>query len=168
MLKGWTLIRFLVRVPNCFLQNLEQKSHSYIIFHMGGEGMDYQKIEDKLAQLIRMVGSIQKDQQEMKQEIREMKQEICEMKQEIQGIKQEQSEMKQEIQTIKGEQQSMKEDLQEIRGLTQRVEELDAKEERRHREVLKRFKSIEIDQDFIWEKTSQNERDIANIKKQLA
>ncbi|MCZ6901684.1 MAG: hypothetical protein O7C62_02925 [Rickettsia endosymbiont of Ixodes persulcatus] len=105
--------------------------------------MNVDKIENMLSQIIRMVGNIQSEQQEMKQD--------------IQGMKQEQREMRQELQEMKQVQQDMQGKLQE----------LEAKGEERHQEVLVRFKALENDQDFIWEKTARNERDIGNIKRQL-
>ena len=49
-----------------------------------------------------------------------------------------------------------------------KLQELELKGEERHQEVLDRFKALEIDQNFIWEKTVRNEREIANIKGQLS
>ena len=98
--------------------------------------MDVDKIENMLSQLIRMVGSIQSEQQEMKQELQGIKQELQGVKQELVGVKQDQQEI-------------------EVKG------------EERHQEVLDRFKALENDQDFIWEKTARNEREIGNIKRQL-
>ncbi|WP_163142405.1 hypothetical protein [Bacillus sp. 22-7] len=51
--------------------------------------MNEAKMENMLAQLIKMVGSLQSDMQEMKKEQQEMKQEQQGMKQEQQGMKQE-------------------------------------------------------------------------------
>ena len=48
-----------------------------------------------------------------------------------------------------------------------KLHDIEAKGEERHQEVLGRFKALEIDQDFIWEKTVRNEREIGNIKRQL-
>ncbi|MBB2482269.1 hypothetical protein H5P36_19010 [Bacillus sp. APMAM] len=85
--------------------------------------MNGEKIENMLSQLIRMVGSIQSTQQEMKADLKSMKSQI---------------------------------------------ENLEIKQEERHKEILDRFKSLENDQDFIWEKTARNEREIGNIKRQLS
>ena len=84
--------------------------------------MNDDKIENMLSQLIKMVGNIQSEQQEMKQ-------------------------VQQDMQT--------------------KLQDLEAKGEERHKEILDRFKALEIDQDFIWEKTARNEREIGNIKRQL-
>ncbi|EWG09954.1 hypothetical protein [Cytobacillus firmus] len=75
----------------------------------------------------------------------------------MQEVKKEQHEMKREQQEMKTEQQEMKKKLQE----------LETKSDQRHQEVLEHFKILERDQDFIWEKTARNERDIGNIKRQL-
>jgi chromosome segregation ATPase len=102
------------------------------------------KTEEMLSQLINMVGKIISDLQEIKQEQYGMKQEQQEMKQELQGMKQEQQEMKQVL------------------------NELTVRGEERHKEILERFRALENDQDFIWEKTARNEREIGNIKRQLS
>ena len=106
--------------------------------------MNEDKMENMLSQLIRMVGGIQSDLQEIKQEQQEMKQE--------------QQEMKQEQLEMKRVQQDMQSKLQELA----------LKGEERYQEVLARFKALEIDQNFIWEKTVRNEREIATIKGQLS
>ena len=54
--------------------------------------MDVDKIENMLSQLIRMVGSIQSEQQEMKQELQGIKQELQGVKQELVEVKQDQQE----------------------------------------------------------------------------
>ncbi|MEH6988691.1 hypothetical protein [Cytobacillus firmus] len=105
--------------------------------------MNEAKMESMLAQLIKMVGSLQSDMQGMKKEQQEMKIE--------------QQEMKKEQLEMKKEQQAMKEELQK----------LETKSDQRHQEILEHFKILERDQDFIWEKTARNERDIGNIKRQL-
>ncbi|MBY6052558.1 hypothetical protein [Cytobacillus firmus] len=110
-----------------------------------------------LAQLIKMVGSLQSDMQEMKKEQQEMKKEQQEMKKE-------QLELKIEQQGMKYTQQSMQGELKEVQN---KLMELETKSDQRHQEILEHFKILERDQDFIWEKTARNERDIGNIKRQL-
>lgn len=73
-------------------------------------------------------------------------------------MNQEQTGIKKIIEEIKQEQVEIKNELQEF----------ETKGEERHKEVMDRFTSIERDQDFIWEKTARNEREIANIKRQLS
>ncbi|MFE8695243.1 hypothetical protein ACFYKT_02600 [Cytobacillus sp. FJAT-53684] len=92
--------------------------------------MNDEKIENMLAQLVKMVGTIQSDQQEMKQD--------------QQGLR------------------------QELKNMNHRLDTIETKDDERHQEILKRFKALENDQDFIWEKTARNEREIGNIKKQLS
>ncbi|USK54725.1 hypothetical protein LIS82_24825 [Cytobacillus solani] len=127
--------------------------------------MNEEKIESMLSQLITMVGTMHSDQLEMKQDQQEMKQDI-------QGIKQDYQEMKQDMQEMKRDQQEMKQDMQEMKqdqqGLHFKIEKMETKSEERHQEILARFKVLENDQDFIWEKTARNERDLANIKRQLS
>ena len=63
------------------------------------------------------------------------------------------------------QEQPMKRVQQEMQS---KLQELELKGEERHQEVLDRFKALEIDQNFIWEKSVRNEREIANIKGQLS
>lgn len=81
------------------------------------------RIEEMLSQLITMVGSIQAEQREMKQELQETQ---------------------------------------------QNIQKLELKSEERHQEILERFKTLERDQDFIWEKAVRNERELGNLKRQLS
>ncbi|MBP2242249.1 hypothetical protein J2Z40_002823 [Cytobacillus eiseniae] len=92
--------------------------------------MNEEKMDTMLSQLIKMVGNMHSDQQEMKQEMHQMKQDQL--------------------------------------GLQVQLEKMETKSEERHQEILARFKVLEIDQDFVWEKTVRNERDLANIKRQLS
>ena len=127
--------------------------------------MNSERIESLLTQLIQKVGVIQTDMLDMKQEIGGMKQDIFEMKQEIGGMKQEICGLKQEMQEQKQETQGIK---QEIQGIKQTLIEIETKGDARHKEMMERLKKIEIDQDFIWEKTVKNEREISIIKGQLS
>ncbi|USK38771.1 hypothetical protein LIS77_23290 [Cytobacillus firmus] len=112
--------------------------------------MNEAKMESMLVQLIKMVGSLQSDMQELKKEQQEMKKDQLEMKIEQQGMKY--------------TQQSMQGELKEVQN---KLKELETKSDQRHQEILEHFKVLERDQDFIWEKTARNERDIGNIKRQL-
>ena len=85
--------------------------------------MNDDKIENMLLQLIKLVGNIQSEQQEMK---------------------------------------LVQKDMQN------KLQDIETKGEERHKEIVDRFKSLENDQDFIWEKTARNEREIGNIKRQLS
>ena len=51
----------------------------------------------------------------------------------------------------------MKQVQQEMQS---KLQDLELKGEERHQEVLDRFKALENDQNFIWEKTARNEREI--------
>jgi predicted nucleic acid-binding Zn-ribbon protein len=113
--------------------------------------MNEGKIENMLSQLIRMVGNIQSEQQEMKQ-----------VQQDMQGKLQN---MENKLQDMDNKIKDMDIKLQEIDS---KLQGLEAKGEERHQEVIDRFKALEIDQNFIWEKTVRNEREIANIKGQLS
>ena len=91
-----------------------------IYYERGGDRtMNNEKTEEMLSQLIKMVGTVHSDQQEMKQDIVELK---------------------------------------------DKVVEIETKSDIRHKEIIGRFKSLERDQDFIWEKAVRNEREIASLK----
>ena len=112
--------------------------------------MNEDKIESMLSQLIRMVGNIQSEQQEMKQVQQDMQGRLQHMDSQLQGIESKLQDMDSKLQNLDG-----------------KLQDIEAKGEERHQEVLGRFKALEIDQDFIWEKVVQNEREIGNIKRQL-
>jgi len=119
--------------------------------------MSEDKIESMLSQLIRMVGNIQSEQQEMKQVQQDMQGKL-------QGMESKLQDMEGKLQDMDSKLQSMDSKLTDMEGNLQGIK---AKGEERHQEVLGRFKALEIDQDFIWEKTVRNEREIGTIKRQL-
>ena len=123
--------------------------------------MNNEKIEEMLSQLIKMVGTMHSEQQEMKQEFVGIQREIKGISQEQLGLKQEFQDMKYEFQDMKYEFQDMKQDIVELKD---KVDEIETKSDIRHKEIIGRFKSLERDQDFIWEKAVRNEREIASLK----
>ena len=114
------------------------------------------KSEEMLSQLIRMVGTIQPT-------IEGLKSEITEIKADIGGIKSEITEMKSDIGEIKCEQKSIREELQELRY---RQAQFELKSENRHQEVMRAIHSLKADQDYIFQKTIRNEREIEKLKNQ--
>lgn len=96
--------------------------------------MDKDRIEDMLSQLIRMVGSVQSEQTEMKEDISVLKQEMRELNSRVDRL-----EMK--------------------------VDENEINSEKRHVETLKKLRELKIDNEFTWEKTVNNEREIERLKK---
>ncbi|MGM0900665.1 MAG: hypothetical protein ACQEXB_06085 [Bacillota bacterium] len=80
-------------------------------------------------------------------------------------MKREQHEMKQDLQDVKRDVHEIKQDQ---KNMLEKLQELVTNGEERHKEIIARFKAIETDQDFIWEKTAKNEREIAHIKGQLS
>lgn len=80
------------------------------------------------------------------------------------SIQTEQQAMKSDIAEMKSE---IKEVKQQQESIQNRLEKLETISEERHKEILERFESLERDQDFIWEKTARNEREIGNIKRQM-
>jgi len=112
--------------------------------------MSDDKIENMLSQLIKMVGNIQFEQQEMKLVQKDMQNRLQNLEARMQGLETK----------VQGLETRMQ-------GLETRMQGLETKEEEHHKELLARFTSLENDQDFIWEKTARNEREIGNIKRQL-
>jgi rubrerythrin len=72
--------------------------------------------------------------------------------------------------TMKAEQEEMKADLGTVKReqgeLKDTVNILKRDNEHAHKEMLETLKSLESDQDFIWQKAVKNERDIARYVKQ--
>ncbi len=127
-------------------------TYAFDIISEGGERImeeRFNKIEDMLSQLIHMVGTMKAEQEEMKSEITGMKSEITGVKSEITGIKA-------DLGTVKREQGELKDT----------VNILKRDNEHAHKEMLETLKSLESDQDFIWQKAVKNERDIARYVKQ--
>ncbi|THG90164.1 hypothetical protein AJ85_12245 [Alkalihalobacillus alcalophilus ATCC 27647 = CGMCC 1.3604] len=134
-------------------------TYAFDIISEGGERImeeRFNKIEDMLSQLIHMVGTMKAEQEEMKSEITGMKSEITGMKSEITGVKSEITGIKADLGTVKREQGELKDT----------VNILKRDNEHAHKEMLETLKSLESDQDFIWQKAVKNERDIARYVKQ--
>ncbi|MBM4761347.1 hypothetical protein [Bacillus sp. B15-48] len=87
--------------------------------------MNGEKMEEMLSQLIKMVGTIQADQQEMKQDMEEMKRDMQEMKQDQQEMKQDQLKTQNKLQDI------------------------EIKQKEHHKELVDRLKAIENDQQIL-------------------
>lgn len=121
-----------------------------------------EKIEGMLSQLILMVGKMNETQVQMQQDIQQLKQEQQEMKGEMKAFKQEQQGMKGEMKTFREGQLEVKGKLDTI---DQNQRNNEKKNEERHHEVSKRLKSMEVDQDFVWEKAVRNERELAVLKR---
>ena len=109
------------------------------------------RMETMLSQLINMVGNLNEEQQEMKKDLQLFREEQLEMKKDLQSFREEQQEMKKDLQLFRKEQLEMKTQLNDL------VE----KSEERHQEVQANMR----DQDFIWEKTVRNEREIESLKR---
>ena len=122
------------------------------------------RIEEMLTTLISMVGNLNRNQQEMKSELQEVKKEQQEMKSELQQVKKEQQEMKSELQEMKNELQEMKNGLQEVKDELQ----INRNEnEKQFSEIQKTLTDILLDQEHTWEKTARNERELAKIRGHL-
>jgi len=88
----------------------------------------FNKIEDKLSQLMQMVGSMKADQEKIKKDLAEMKVEQDEMKRDITEIKSEQEEIKNTVIHLKND------------------------NEQKHKEISEILKFFKRDQDFVWQK----------------
>jgi Sec-independent protein translocase protein TatA len=66
-----------------------------------------------------------------------------------------------EMQTVQ------KEHGQKFESIELRMDKMETKNELRHQEVLNQIKRLEKDQDFIWEKTVRNERELEIMKRTL-
>ncbi|GGB37410.1 hypothetical protein F3157_17740 [Virgibacillus dakarensis] len=74
----------------------------------------------------------------------------------IGGIMEDQTVMKNELAAMRKDQEAMRKDQEAMRK----------ENETRHQEIMERFTSIEADQDHIWNKAAQNEREFAKFKTQ--
>ena len=52
-------------------------------------------------------------------------------------------------------------------ALESRLDNIEAKNDVRHGEIIERFKRLELDQDFIWEKAVRNERELELLKRRM-
>jgi chromosome segregation ATPase len=52
-------------------------------------------------------------------------------------------------------------------ALESRLDNIEAKNDLRHGEIIERFKRLELDQDFIWEKAVRNERELELLKRRM-
>ncbi|SFB32547.1 hypothetical protein SAMN04488072_11615 [Lentibacillus halodurans] len=75
--------------------------------------------------------------------------------------------MRTEQTAMKEEQAAMREELAEIKNEQTDMKQKMTENDKRHREIMDEFKILRADQDHIWKKTVQNERDINQLKHQL-
>src|SRR5699024_4322902 len=101
------------------------------------------RIEDMLTSLIRTVGSMREEQASMKEEQASMKEE--------------QASMKKDISTIKEDQALMREEQTSIRE--------DAKI--RHQEAMKEVHFLKVDNDLLWEKYKEHDRQLGHLRKSI-
>jgi hypothetical protein len=72
--------------------------------------------------------------------------------------------MREDLLGVKEEICVIKEDLQGVKEEQVKINQLS---EIRHKEIMNKFDLLVIDQDYIWEKSARNEREIAKLKKLL-
>ncbi|HLS09164.1 hypothetical protein [Lentibacillus sp.] len=104
-----------------------------------------------LSQLISMVDSMRTEQTEMKEQLN--------------GVVKKQAVMKENQAAMREEQTAMKTEQSPMR---REISEMKTEGDRRHREIMDEFKILRADQDHIWKKTVENERDIAQLKHQIS
>ncbi|MBT2692116.1 hypothetical protein [Bacillus sp. ISL-55] len=115
---------------------------------MSEERLD--RLEGMMSQLITMVGNLHNSMSDMQKNMDGMQKDMKEM----------QKDMK-EMQTVQ------KEHGQKFESIELRMDKMETKNELRHQEVLNQIKRLEKDQDFIWEKTVRNERELEIMKRTL-
>ena len=96
----------------------------------------------------------------MEKRLDKMEDMLSQLIQMVGSMKVDQEEMKQEQKGMKQKQQLTEQLLHELKYTQEKMAE---DNEREHGEILKRLKGLERDQDFIWEKSVRNERDIIRI-----
>jgi hypothetical protein len=75
-----------------------------------------------------------------------------------------QLEMQRDMREMQSDMKEMQSDLKVMRADFETEKQKNAD---RHDEIVGRLKSMEIDQDYIWEKTARNEREIEVLKRRL-
>lgn len=77
-----------------------------------------------------------------------------------------------DVQAIKVDMQEMKAEMQEMKADIQKmkldIERIESTSERRHTIVMKELRALKIDQDFVWEKSVRNEREIEQLKGKIS
>ena len=116
-----------------------------------------ERLEGMMSQLITMVGNLHNSMRDMQKDMKEMQTDMKEMQTDMKEM---QTNMK-EMQTVQ------KEHGQKFESIELRMDKMETKNELRHQEVLHQLKRLEKDQDFIWEKTVRNERELEVMKRTL-
>lgn len=109
-----------------------------------------ERLEGMMSQLITMVGNLHNSMSDMQKDMSAMQKDMQEI----------QKDMK-EVQTVQNEHG------QKFEAIELTMDKMETKNELRHHEVLHQIKRLEKDQDFIWEKTVRNERELEIMKRTL-
>lgn len=110
----------------------------------------FDRMENTLSQIITMLGNVMEEQTAMKTDQATMKEELTTLKDMQAAMKADQATMKSDQATMWKEITAMKKESKE-----------------QHTEVMDKLKSIEADQEHIWEKAARNEREFARFKNQF-
>ncbi|MGP4064465.1 hypothetical protein ACTWPF_06030 [Oceanobacillus sp. M65] len=103
----------------------------------------FDRMENTLSQIITMLGNVMEEQTAMKTDQATMKEELTTLKDMQAAMKADQATMWKEITAMKEENKEQ------------------------HTEVMDKLKTIEADQEHIWEKAARNEREFARFKNQF-
>lgn len=118
---------------------------------------DFNRMEEMLSTLITMVGGMREDMNEMRGDINEMREDINE-------LKVEQAKMRDDINELKVEQAKMREDINELKVEQAKIR---TDNETKHKEIMNMLHVIKAEQDYVWDKTVHNERDIVKIREEV-
>lgn len=108
----------------------------------------FKRMEDMLSQLIGMVA---KTNERLDMNTAELRTDMNTMR----------SALKTDIGELRAE---LKTDIGELRS---DMESMRTENDQRHQEVMQKFSSFEMDQDYTWGKVIRNEREIAKVKEKL-
>ncbi|MBS4209473.1 hypothetical protein [Bacillus sp. FJAT-50079] len=123
----------------------------------------FDRIEEMLAQLLKMVANTNQEQAKMRKEMA-LKTDVDSLKADMGTMKTDMDSLKADMGTMKADMDSMKTEMGFMRENISRIEK---KGDERHEQILSELQLIKIDQDFTWEKAVKTEREVGIIKKQM-
>jgi septal ring factor EnvC (AmiA/AmiB activator) len=115
------------------------------------------RMEDMLATLIGMVGNLNQQQQTMQADLNVVKADLIDVKADLNVVKADLNDVKIDLNIAKADLQVVKVDQTTLR----------CENEKQFSEVMKKLTYMQADQDYIWDKTVKNERELANLRSQL-
>lgn len=115
---------------------------------MSEERLD--RMENMLSQLISAVGVVMEEQSHMRDEQKAMREDQTAMWREIKSLREGQKSM-QENQT----------------AMWNEIKAMRKESDKRHKEIMGKLRTLEANQDHVWEKASHNEREFIKFKNQF-